>query len=280
MTRTWQDVKDEQNSKAKTDVPEGLWMRCPSCDAMLYRKAVERNLHVCSECDHHFRVSAKVRIHQLLDPDTFEPEWMDIASTDPLKFKDRKTYKQRLKDESRKVEQPDAILAGYGYIKGRRVVVACHDPSFMMGSLGSVVGEVITRAIEAAADEDLPLIVISCSGGARMQESGLSLMQMAKTSAALARLDESGGLYISLLTDPTTGGVSASYAMLGDVIIAEEKALICFAGPRVIQQTVRQDLPEGFQRAEFLLEKGFIDRVVHRKDLRSEISRIIDYAGK
>jgi acetyl-CoA carboxylase carboxyl transferase subunit beta len=185
-----------------------------------------------------------------------------------------------LVSEKAKTGRNDAICAGVGYIKGRRVALAALDPNFMMGSMGSVVGEVLTCTIEHATERDLPLIIVSCSGGARMQESGLSLMQMAKTSAALGNFDASGGLFISVLTDPTTGGVTASFAMLGDVILAEPKALIGFAGPRVIANTVRQELPEGFQRAEFLVEKGFVDRVVERRNLRSEISRIIDYAGK
>ena len=261
-------------------VPEGLWMRCPSCSAMTYRKHVERNLWVCPECEHHYRVSARQRAEQLCDPDSFERRWTDIGPADPLRFIDLKPYRERLASEAQKVDHPDAILGGVGYIKGRRVALACMDPNFMMGSMGSVVGEVLTNAIEHALERDLPLIVVSCSGGARMQESGLSLMQMAKTSAALARFDEAGGLFISVLADPTTGGVTASFAMLGDVILAEPGALIGFAGPRVIANTVRQELPGGFQRAEFLLEKGFVDRVVPREQLRSEISRIIDYAGK
>jgi len=276
--RSWQEVVDMTSSKP--GVPEGLWMRCPACESMIYRKQVAMNLWVCPECDHHYRIDAKQRIAQLCDPDSFEPKWTDIEPTDPLKFEDLKPYKQRLKDESAKVDHPDAILAGTGYMKGRRIVLAAMDPTFMMGSMGSVVGEVLTRAIEHARERDWPLIIVSCSGGARMQESSLSLMQMAKTSAALARFDDDGGLFISVLVDPTTGGVTASFAMLGDVILAEPKALIGFAGPRVIANTVKQELPDGFQRAEFLVEKGFVDRIVERRNLRSEISRIIDYAGK
>ncbi|MEX2672062.1 MAG: acetyl-CoA carboxylase, carboxyltransferase subunit beta [Phycisphaeraceae bacterium] len=275
--RSWQEVTDTSN---RADVPEGLWMRCPACEVMVYRKHVERNLWVCPECEYHHRISARVRVEQLTDPDSFEPRWEEVAPADPLNFVDLKPYKDRLKSESQKVPQNDAIVAGTGYIKGRRVVLACMDPYFMMGSMGSVVGEVLAESIEHAHEHDLPLITIACSGGARMQESTLSLMQMAKTSAALAQLDEDGGLYISVLTDPTTGGVTASFAMLGDVIVAEPKALIGFAGPRVIANTVKQDLPSGFQRSEFLLERGFVDRVVERQNLRSEISRIIDYAGK
>lgn len=275
--RTWNQVADRSS---RSSVPEGLWMRCPSCEAMIYRKLIERNLWVCTECEHHFRVSAQQRIDQLVDPGSFEPQWTDLNPTDPLGFVDVQPYKDRLKAAADNLNHPDAILAGSGYIKGRRVALACLDPNFMMASMGSVVGEVLTRTIEYADDQDLPLVIVSCSGGARMQEGSLSLMQMAKTSAALARFDDAGGLFISVLADPTTGGVTASYAMLGDVIFAEPKALIGFAGPRVIANTVRQDLPEGFQRAEFLQQRGFVDRVVARKHLRSEISRVVDYAGK
>jgi len=276
--RTWQQVIDTTN---RADVPEGLWMRCPSpqCGAMVYRKHVERNLRVCPECGLHHRVPAAMRAQQMCDPLSFQPMWTDVAPTDPLKFHDMKSYKDRLTKEQAKDNQADAIVAGTGYIKGRSVVLACLDPNFMMGSMGSVVGEVLTNAVELATERDLPLIVVSCSGGARMQESTLSLMQMAKTSAALARLDDEGGLFISVLADPTTGGVTASFAMLGDVIFAEPGALIGFAGPRVIANTVKQELPAGFQRADFLVEMGFVDRVVRRNDLRSEISRVIDYGG-
>lgn len=266
--------------EARSEVPEGLWMRCPSCEAMLYRKNVEQNLHVCPECDHHFRVSAAERAEQLCDPGSFEPMWQDLRPTDPLSFMDLKPYAERLASEQKKTGCCDALLAGKGFVKGRSIILCCMDPNFMMGSMGSVVGEKITRAIELATATDRPLVIVSCSGGARMQESTLSLAQMSKTSAALARLDDAGGLFISVLVDPTTGGVTASFAMLGDVILAEPKALIGFAGPRVIANTVRQELPDGFQRSEHLVEKGFVDRIVHRKDLRSEISRVIDYAGK
>jgi acetyl-CoA carboxylase carboxyl transferase subunit beta len=275
--RTWQQVID---TGKRGDVPEGLWMRCPNCEAMSYRKQVEQNLHVCPDCNHHYRLGADERIEQLVDPGSFEPMWTELAARDVLSFVDRKPYKDRLVEERKKTGHPDALLCGKAFIKGRGVVLAVMDSRFMMASMGVVVGEKITRSIELATETDRPLVVVSASGGARMQESSLSLAQMAKTSAALARLDDAGGLFISVLTDPTTGGVTASFAMLGDVILAEQKALIGFAGPRVIANTVRQELPAGFQRAEFLLEKGFVDRVVHRRDLRSEISRIIDYAGK
>lgn len=277
--RTWIDLKRAGDAGA---VPEGLWLRCPNeaCGQMIYRKQMEANLHVCPDCEHHFRIGASERVRQLVDEDSFEPLFTDLRAADPLAFVDRKPYTDRIRDERDRTGESEAIKAGKAFIKGRPVMLACMDLTFMMGSMGSVVGEAITRSIEAATDQNLPLIIVSCSGGARMQESGLSLMQMAKTSAALARLDDAGGLFISVLTDPTTGGVTASFAMLGDVILAEPKALIGFAGPRVIQQTIRQELPEGFQRSEFLLDAGLVDRVVHRRDLRSEIGRIVDYSGK
>jgi acetyl-CoA carboxylase carboxyl transferase subunit beta len=247
---------------------------------MLFRKVVEEAMHVCPECQHHFRIGARIRIEQLVDPGSFEEMFTDIEPADPLKFTDKKAYKDRLVAEQKKTGNPDAVVCGKGFIKGRPIMLAVMDPTFMMGSMGSVVGEKITRTIEMAADEGLPLLIVSCSGGARMQESTLSLMQMAKTSAALARLDEAGGLFMSLLADPTTGGVTASFAMLGDFIVAEPKALIGFAGPRTIWNTIKVELPEGFQRSEFLQEHGFVDFVVHRKDLRSEVARLVDFCGK
>jgi acetyl-CoA carboxylase carboxyl transferase subunit beta len=275
--RTWADVKPVAKRNA---IPEGLWLRCPSCEKMVYRKQMEANFHVCPECDHHYRISASERVRQLSDPGSFEPMFTELRCADPLRFTDMKPYPERIAEANKLTGQNEGCLAGVGFVKGRQVMLCCLDLTFMMGSMGSVVGETITRSIEAATERDLPLIIVSCSGGARMQESGLSLMQMAKTSAALAKFDEKGGLFISVLTDPTTGGVTASFAMLGDVIFAEPKALICFAGPRVIQQTIRQALPEGFQRAEFLLKAGMVDRVVHRNELRNEIARVVDYAGK
>ena len=269
------------NEKQKEGgIPEGLWMRCPECGDMLFRKVVEEALYVCPNCQYHFRVSAENRIKQLVDLGTFEERYADVEPADPLEFTDRKAYKDRLKAEQEKTGRPDAVICGKGFIKGRPIMLAVMDPTFMMGSMGSVVGEKITRTIEAAADEKLPLLIVSCSGGARMQESALSLMQMAKTSGALARLDDARQLFISLLADPTTGGVTASFAMLGDFIIAEPKALIGFAGPRTIWNTIKVELPEGFQRSEFLQEHGFLDFVVHRKDLRSEIARLVDYCCK
>lgn len=274
-TRSWVELKP----KGRAAIPEGLWLRCPSCGHMIYRRQMEANLHVCPECTHHFRISAAERVEQLCDPGTFERMFAGLTSSDPLEFTDLKSYADRLKIECARTGQDDAVLAGRGFIKGRPAMLCCLDLTFMMGSMGCVVGETVTRSIEHATEAKLPLVIVSCSGGARMQESGLSLMQMAKTSAALARLDAAGGLFISVLTDPTTGGVTASFAMLGDVIIAEPKALIGFAGPRVIRQTIRQDLPDGFQRSEFLLSSGLVDRVVPRNELRTELARLIDYAG-
>lgn len=275
-TRSWTEVRPARRAA----IPEGLWLRCPACGQMIYRKQMEANLHVCPECTHHFRIGALERVKQLTDTGSFQRMFERLQPTDPLKFRDLKAYPDRLLAEQIKTGQQDAIQAGVGFVKGRQAMLCCLDLTFMMGSMGSVVGEAITRSIEHATEHDLPLVIVSCSGGARMQESGLSLMQMAKTSAALARFDQADGLFISVLTDPTTGGVTASFAMLGDVILAEPKALIGFAGPRVIQQTIRQELPDGFQRSEFLLAKGLVDRVVSRHDLRSEVARVIDYAGK
>ena len=261
-------------------IPAGLWMRCPECEEMLFKKLVEENLQVCPNCQHHFRVGARARIKQLCDEGTFEEMFSDIEPSDPLKFTDKKDYTDRVKAEQFKTGEKDAVLCGRAFVKGRPLMVAVMDPNFMMGSMGSVVGERITRSIETAAKEKLPILIVSCSGGARMQESTLSLMQMAKTSAALGRLDDAGCLFISLLADPTTGGVTASFAMLGDFILAEPKALIGFAGPRTIWNTIKQELPEGFQRSEFLRDKGFLDFIVPRRELRSEIARLIDYCVK
>lgn len=278
QTQQW---ADEATSPAKRrSIPEGLWMRCDSCSAILFRRSVENNLWVCPECNRHFRINAMQRIEQLVDPETFEAFDVHLAPEDPLEFQDLKTYKERIETAQKNTQSKDAMHTGYAFIKGRKVVLGVMDFTFLGGSMGSVVGEKIRRAVERAADQDLPLIIVAASGGARMMESGLSLMQMAKTSAALARFDDMGGFFISVLTDPTTGGVTASFAMLGDVILAEPKALIGFAGPRVIQQTIKQELPDGFQRSEFLLECGFVDCVVPRDELRSEISSLIDYAGK
>jgi acetyl-CoA carboxylase carboxyl transferase subunit beta len=267
--------------KPRKDMPEGLWLRCPGCEHTLYKSKVEKSLNVCPECDHHFRISAPTRIEYLADEGSFQQILGDLTSDDPLSFKFRETtYKQRIKIDEKKSGANEAMLIGKAFIKGRGAVLAVMEPNFLMGSMGAVVGEKFCVAVDKAMAEKLPLVVVSCSGGARMHEGVVSLGQMAKTSAALARFDEAGGLYICVLADPTTGGVTASFAMLGDCLIAEPGALIAFAGPRTIAETIKIELPEGFQTAEFLLEHGFMDMIVHRKDLRSEIARLIDYCQK
>jgi len=259
-------------------VPEGVWMRCDGCGATLFRKQVERNLGVCPECNHHMPVTASERIRQLLDQDTFESWFSDLQPADPLGFDDRRPYPERVKAEQARTGLNEAALVGQGFIKGRRIVFGITDSNFIMGSMGSVVGEKLTRAIEEATRQKLPLVIVSGSGGgARMHEGIYSLMQMAKVSTALGRYRSAGGLFISVLTHPTMGGVAASFASLGDINLAEPKALIGFAGPRVIEQTVRVQLPEGFQTSEFHLQHGFIDRIVHRRDLKSMIAQLIDY---
>ncbi len=267
-------------SNERLDVPAGLWTRCNKCAHMVYEKEVEEALHVCPECGFHRRVDARSRVLQLVDPDSFEEFAADLRSTDPLKFNDRLPYKDRLKREQNKTGETDAMVVGRAFIRGRAVILGVMNPAFIMASMGAVVGEKVTRAIERAVEENLPLVLVTASGGARMQEGMVSLVQMAKTSAALARLDDAGGLYIVVATDPTTAGVAASFASLGDVIVAEPGAMMGFAGPRVIANTINAELPEGFQTAEFMLEHGFVDRIVHRADLRREIARIIDYCGK
>jgi acetyl-CoA carboxylase carboxyl transferase subunit beta len=267
--------------KPRKDMPEGLWLRCPGCEHTLYKSKVEKSLNVCPECDHHFRISAPTRIEYLVDEGSFQEMLGDLTSDDPLSFKFRETtYKQRIKADEKKSGAKEAMLIGKAFIKGRGAMLAVMEPNFLMGSMGSVVGEKLCVAVDKAIAEKLPLVVVSCSGGARMHEGVVSLGQMAKTSAALAKFDEAGGLYICVLADPTTGGVTASFAMLGDCLIAEPGALIAFAGPRTIAETIKIELPEGFQTAEFLLEHGFVDMIVHRKDLRSEIARLIDYCQK
>jgi acetyl-CoA carboxylase carboxyl transferase subunit beta len=267
--------------RPKRGVPEGLWERCPGCHSVIFRKTAEQRHNVCPECDYHFYVSGKDRIAQVLDEGTFE-EWDDdLRPADPLEFEDKKKYIDRLAAEQHRTGLSDAALTGTGMIRARRVAFGVTDSAFIMGSMGSVVGERLTRLIERATEEQLPLIIISGSGGgARMHEGILSLMQMAKVSAALANYSQVGGLFISVLTNPTMGGVAASFAALGDVIFAEPKALIGFAGPRTIKATIRIELPEGFQTSEFLLEHGYIDRIVPREKLKSEIARTIDYCGK
>ncbi len=259
----------------KKEIPD-LWVKCESCGEIIYKRQLERNAYLCPSCDFHFRIKAADYIHLLLDEDSFEEFNQDVIPSDFLKFKAKKKYADQLKDAAKKTGSADAIRTGFGKMNGRRVVFGVMDFAFIGGSMGSVVGEKIALAVDRAIEERLPLIIVSASGGARMMEGALSLMQMAKTSARLALLAEAGLPYISVLTDPTTGGVTASFAMLGDVNLGEPGALIGFAGPRVIKQTIGEDLPEGFQRAEFLLQHGFLDAVVKRTELKTEITRILD----
>ena len=256
---------------------EGMWTKCGSCRAIIWKKDLEANWEVCSKCDHHFRLSARKRLELLLDEEPWTELDSELASSDPLHFTDTKPYAQRLKDAQHKLGMKDAILTAEGRLNGRPVICCSMEFSFIGGSMGAVVGEKVARAIERSLARKIPLIIVSCSGGARMMEGVVSLMQLAKVSAALALLDEAGLPFISILTDPTTGGVTASYAMLGDLNIAEPGALIGFAGPRVIEQTIRQKLPEGFQTAEFLLEHGFLDAVVPRKELKPYISQALNF---
>jgi acetyl-CoA carboxylase carboxyl transferase subunit beta len=264
-----------RNGEKKVKVPEGLWIKCKSCNSVIYSQEIEKNLNVCPKCDYHFRISARQRLDLIMDVDSFKELDSTMESTDFLDFRDSKSYKDRIRAAMDKGNGREAVICGSGTIDNTPVQVAVFDFSFMGGSMGSVVGEKITRLIERAEEQRTPAIIFSSSGGARMQESIISLMQMAKTSAALARLKEAGLPYISVLTDPTTGGVTASFAMLGDIIMAEPKALIGFAGPRVIEQTIRQKLPEGFQRAEYLLEHGMLDLIVLRKEMRSTLSMAV-----
>lgn len=258
-------------------VPEGMWTKCSFCREIVYRKEIERNFHVCPKCSYHFRISAGRRIRLLADEGSFSPYGEELSPSDPLGFRDTKKYPERIKEAVSRSGNSESVLAGEARLDGRRVQLCVFDFEFLGGSMGSVAGERIARAMERAAEEMTPLVTVSCSGGARMQEGLFSLMQMAKTAATLVRLGEAGMPYISVLADPTTGGVSASFAMLGDVIIAEPRALVGFAGPRVIEQTIGEKLPDGFQRAEFLLEHGLIDMVVGRMHLKSTIVRIIDF---
>jgi acetyl-CoA carboxylase carboxyl transferase subunit beta len=255
---------------------EGLWTKCERCHAIVWKKDLEANWRVCPKCQHHFRLNATQRLELLLDSRWVEHD-AGLTSNDPLHFTDTKPYALRLKEARRKLGMSDAIISAEGMLGGRSVICCSMEFNFIGGSMGAVVGEKVTRSIEAAIAKRLPLVIISCSGGARMMEGTISLMQLAKVSAALARLDEERLPYISVLTDPTTGGVTASYAMLGDLNIAEPGALIGFAGPRVIEQTMRQKLPKGFQTSEFLLEHGFLDAVIHRKDLKTYISAALDF---
>ncbi len=265
-------IKTERRTRS---VPEGLWMKCAACDAVLYRAELERNLHVCPKCGHHMRIGARERLESFVDPDSATELAQNVGPEDPLKFRDTKKYRDRLQQAQKNTGEKDALLVFAGALHGLPIVACAFEFSFLGGSMGSAVGERFVRAVEHCLEHRKPLVCFSASGGARMQEALLSLLQMAKTSAALARMAEARLPYISVLTDPTTGGVSASLAMLGDVNIGEPKALIGFAGARVIQQTVRETLPEGFQRSEFLLEHGALDMIVDRRDLRDRIAGLL-----
>lgn len=268
--------KIRTEASGKSAVPEGLWSKCASCNAILYRSEVERNLEVCPKCGHHMRITGRKRLHQFLDPGNRTEIGENLLPMDPLKFKDSKKYKDRLAQAQKATGEKDALTVVAGHLEGQPVVAAAFNFEFMGGSMGSVVGERFVRGVNYCMEHGTPFIVFSASGGARMQESLLSLFQMSKTSAALARLSEAGLPFISVLTDPTMGGVSASFAMLGDINIGEPGALIGFAGPRVIEQTVREKLPEGFQRSEFLVEHGALDMIVDRREMRSTIAALLE----
>ena len=267
-------IKTKKSQRVKS-VPEGVWITCDNCKVQIYRADLERNLHVCDKCDHHMRISARYRLSQFFDEGTSREYFNNLISNDPLKFKDTKKYKDRLTESKRKSGENDALIVMEGSVKDVRLIACAFDFNFMGGSMGSVVGEKFVRAVNLSIDTKVPLVCFCASGGARMQEAFLSLMQLAKTTSALVDLDAAKLPYISVLTDPTTGGVSASIAMLGDINIAEPGALIGFAGPRVIEQTVRETLPEGFQRSDFLLEKGAIDMIVDRREMPQTISTLI-----
>ncbi|SRR5579871_3157226 len=268
---------DLDTSGRKTVRTEGLWVKCEGCRQIIWKKDLEENGNVCPKCDKHFRIDARARLALLLDDNQYETLDANLSSTDPLKFVDLKPYSARLRQAQHDTGLKDAVINAQGKLMGRPVIASVMEYSFIGGSMGAVVGELITRAIERAADSKSPLIIVSASGGARMMEGVVSLMQLAKISAALARLDKAKVPYISVLTDPTTGGVTASFAMLGDLNIAEPGALIGFAGPRVIEQTIRQKLPQGFQRSEFLLDHGMLDAVVHRKEMKPYIARALEF---
>jgi acetyl-CoA carboxylase carboxyl transferase subunit beta len=272
--------KPVREDRARSNVPEGLWVKCDGCKEIVYSKELERNFRICPKCDHHFRIDARSRIRLLLDESAPHDLFRNVAPADPLQFKDTKKYRDRLKLYQDAVGEKDAVLVVEGHLEEMPVVLAVMEYRFMGGSMGSVVGEKLTRAAEHALAKRRPLLVVSASGGARMQEGILSLMQMAKISAALSRLRDARVPYLSILTDPTTGGVTASFAMLGDLNIAEPGALIGFAGPRVIEQTIRQSLPDGFQTSEFLLQKGFLDLVVKRTELKETLARCLRHLAR
>jgi len=278
---TWFKKREEEEKEGKEKreelkLSEQLWTKCNSCNEIIYRKVIERNLQVCPKCNYHFQIPARKRIECVVDPGTLTEYDTNLVSADPLEFKDTKRYPHRVKESQEATGQKDAVICGEAKIKGQPVMLGIFEFNFMGGSLGSVVGEKVTRLIERAIEKRVGVVIFCASGGARMQEGILSLMQMAKTSGALAKLHESGIPYISVLTDPTTGGVSASIGMLGDIVIAEPKAMIGFAGPRVIKDTIRAELPEGFQRAEFLLDHGMVDLIVERKDLRHTLASLLE----
>ena len=280
MAWFWKKKEEGEDApRKKVQIAEGLWVKCDSCKEIVYRAEVDRAGRVCPRCKYPFRISARERIAAILDADSFEERDVGLTSRDPLEFKDTKRYSDRVKSARKSTGLEEAVITGLGRVGGLPVVLCVFEFGFLGGSMGSVVGEKLTRAIELAIQKRAPLLIVSASGGARMQEGILSLMQMAKTSAALNRLAEERVPYLSLLTDPTTGGVTASFAMLGDVILAEPRALIGFAGPRVIAETIRQPLPDGFQRSEFLLEHGQLDMVVERRELRDTLRRIIAFFG-
>ncbi len=271
------EMSEVSHLRRKGRVPNGLWIKCSDCGEIIYKKELERNLHVCAKCNHHHRITAKQRIALVIDEGTFVEHDAGIEPVDALRFKDLKKYKERLAASQKALTTKDALLCGEGAIGGHTVMVAAFEFGFMGGSMGSVVGEKIARLFETGLEKGMPVIIFSSSGGARMQEGILSLMQMAKTSTAIARFKEHGLPYLSVLTDPTTGGVSASFAMLGDIILAEPKALIGFAGRRVIEQTIRQNLPDNFQTSEYLLDHGMLDMIVERKDMKGLLSRLLAF---
>ena len=272
----WFRRKDKKiNSPEKKEIPDGLWEKCPSCEEVLYRPEVDKNFSVCHHCNYHFRVDSELYLKLLLDDNTYDELFNKIESKDFLEFSAKRKYSDQIIDAKNKTGDKSAIKVFKGKMNGHNIILGIMNFKFIAGSMGSVVGEIISRSIDIAGEENIPLILVCASGGARMQEGAISLMQLAKISTKLARFSKSGGLYIPILTDPTTGGVTASYGMLGDIIIAEPGALIGFAGSRVIKQTIGQDLPKGFQRSEFLLKKGFIDKVIHRKDMKFNLTNII-----
>ena len=279
---SWFNRKDKNISseESKKDIPKGLWVKCPSCSEIQYKPELEKNFSVCRKCEHHFRVNPSLYSELLLDEGSVKKLFTNIQSSDPLAFEADKQYKEQLELAKSKTGQNDAINCFLGKINNNEIILSVMNFQFIGGSMGSVVGELVSRSISLASEKKIPLVLICASGGARMQESAYSLMQLAKTSSKMAKFQKDGGLYISILTDPTTGGVTASFGMLGDIILAEPGALIGFAGPRVIKQTIGEDLPEGFQRAEFLKEKGFIDNIISRSEMKEKLTKFITLLSK